>query len=36
VAVGRSVRNAIVLISVTDFFLSLALWGATTTVKVAG
>ncbi|MFC7303019.1 MlaE family ABC transporter permease [Streptomyces monticola] len=36
VAVGRSVRNAIVLISVTDFFLSLAIWGATTTVKVAG
>ncbi|MEV0521922.1 ABC transporter permease [Streptomyces sp. NPDC050439] len=36
VAVGRSVRTAIVLISVTDFFLSLALWGATTTVKVAG
>ncbi|MEU6485372.1 ABC transporter permease [Streptomyces sp. NPDC046887] len=35
-AVGRSVRTAIVLISVTDFFLSLALWGATTTVKVAG
>jgi phospholipid/cholesterol/gamma-HCH transport system permease protein len=26
----------IVLISVTDFFLSLAIWGATTTVKVAG
>ncbi|HCA85573.1 MAG TPA: ABC transporter permease [Streptomyces sp.] len=36
VAVGRSVRNAIVIISVTDFFLSLAIWGATTTVKVAG
>ncbi|MFC7219110.1 MlaE family ABC transporter permease [Streptomyces polyrhachis] len=34
-AVGRSVRTAIVLISVTDFFLSLALWGATTTVRVA-
>ncbi|MFB4317879.1 MlaE family ABC transporter permease [Actinomadura sp. 21ATH] len=36
VAVGRAVRTAIVLISVTDFFLSLAIWGATTTVKVAG
>ncbi|MEO5874663.1 MAG: ABC transporter permease [Streptosporangiaceae bacterium] len=35
-AVGRAVRTSIVLISVTDFFLSLALWGATTTVKVAG
>ncbi|WP_165984704.1 ABC transporter permease [Streptomyces sp. YIM 98790] len=36
VAVGRSVRTAIVLIAVTDFFLSLALWGTTTTVRVAG
>lgn len=36
VAVGRSVRNAIVIISLTDFFLSLAIWGATTTVRVAG
>jgi phospholipid/cholesterol/gamma-HCH transport system permease protein len=36
VAVGRAVRTAIVLISVSDFFLSLAIWGATTTVKVAG
>ncbi|WP_433334137.1 MlaE family ABC transporter permease [Spirillospora sp. CA-294931] len=36
VAVGRAVRTAIVLINVTDLFLSLAIWGATTTVKVAG
>ncbi|MDT3397043.1 ABC transporter permease [Streptomyces sp. B1866] len=36
VAVGRSVRTAIVLISLTDFFSSLAIWGATTTVRVAG
>ena len=36
VAVGRAVRTAIVTIAVTDFFLSLAIWGATTTVKVAG
>ncbi|WP_045301958.1 MlaE family ABC transporter permease [Saccharothrix sp. ST-888] len=36
VAVGRSVRNAIVIISITDFLLSLAIWGATTTVRVAG
>lgn len=35
-AVGRAVRTAIVAISVTDFFLSLAIWGSTTTVKVAG
>ncbi|MDT0307951.1 ABC transporter permease [Streptomyces sp. DSM 44917] len=36
VAVGRSVRTSIVLIGVTDFFLSLAIWGTTTTVRVAG
>ncbi|MFI0350865.1 MlaE family ABC transporter permease [Actinomadura sp. 9N407] len=36
VAVGRAVRTAIVLISLTDFFASLAIWGATTTVKIAG
>jgi phospholipid/cholesterol/gamma-HCH transport system permease protein len=36
VAVGRSVRTAIVLVSVLDFVLSLAIWGATTTVRVAG
>ncbi|EWC61599.1 Conserved hypothetical integral membrane protein YrbE1B [Actinokineospora spheciospongiae] len=36
VAVGRSVRTSIVIISVLDFFLSLAIWGATTTVRVAG
>ncbi|AUG81160.1 ABC transporter permease [Kitasatospora sp. MMS16-BH015] len=36
IAVGRSVRNAIVVISLADFLLSLAIWGATTTVRVAG
>jgi phospholipid/cholesterol/gamma-HCH transport system permease protein len=36
VAVGRSVRTAIVAISVLDLFLSLAIWGSTTTVQVAG
>jgi phospholipid/cholesterol/gamma-HCH transport system permease protein len=36
IAVGRAVRTAIVTISLTDFVLSLAIWGATTTVKVAG
>src|SRR5215470_3523286 len=36
VAVGRAVRTAIVLINVIDFFMSLAIWGATTTVRVAG
>ena len=36
VAVGRAVRTSIVLISVLDLVLSLAIWGANTTVKVAG
>src|SRR6187401_964081 len=36
VAVGRAVRTSIVAINVLDLFLSLALWGATTTVQVAG
>jgi phospholipid/cholesterol/gamma-HCH transport system permease protein len=36
VAVGRSVRTSLVSVSVIDLFLSLALWGATTTVQVAG
>jgi phospholipid/cholesterol/gamma-HCH transport system permease protein len=36
VAVGRAVRTAIVAINLVDFVLSLAIWGATTTVKIAG
>lgn len=36
VAVGRAVRAAIVLVNVLDFFLSLAIWGTTTTVRVGG
>ena len=36
VAVGRAVRTAIVAINVVDFFLSLAIWGSTTTVRIAG
>ncbi|GAB2667290.1 ABC transporter permease [Gordonia jinhuaensis] len=36
VAVGRAVRSALVLIAVLDFFLGLAIWGTTTTVRVAG
>ena len=36
VAVGRAVRTAIVAINLVDFFLSLAIWGSTTTVKIAG
>jgi len=36
VAVGRAVRTAIVAINVIDLFLSLAIWGANATVRVAG
>ena len=36
VAVGRAVRTAIVFVSVIDFFLSLAIWGSTTSVRLAG
>jgi phospholipid/cholesterol/gamma-HCH transport system permease protein len=36
VAVGRAVRLALIVIVVTDFFLSLALWGSTTTVRITG
>jgi len=35
-AVGRAVRAAITAINVLDFFLTLAVWGATTTVRIAG
>jgi phospholipid/cholesterol/gamma-HCH transport system permease protein len=35
VAVGRSVRASLVLIFLFDIFVSLALWGSTTTVKLA-
>jgi phospholipid/cholesterol/gamma-HCH transport system permease protein len=36
VAVGRAVRTSIVAINVVDLFLSLAIWGANTTVRIAG
>jgi phospholipid/cholesterol/gamma-HCH transport system permease protein len=36
VAVGRAVRTAIVTVTLLDFFLSLAIWGTTTTVRIAG
>jgi phospholipid/cholesterol/gamma-HCH transport system permease protein len=36
VAVGRAVRLSLVLIVIADFFLSLALWGSTVTVRIAG
>jgi phospholipid/cholesterol/gamma-HCH transport system permease protein len=36
VAVGKAVRTSIVVINIVDFFFSLAVWGATTTVRIAG
>jgi len=36
VAVGKAVRTSIVAVSVIDLFLSMAIWGATTTVRLAG
>jgi phospholipid/cholesterol/gamma-HCH transport system permease protein len=36
VAVGKAVRTAIVTVTLLDFFLSLAIWGTTTSVRIAG
>ena len=36
VAVGRAVRTTIVVVAILNFFVGLALWGTTTTVRVAG
>lgn len=36
VAVGRAVRTSIVAVNVIDLFLSMAIWGSTTTVRLAG
>jgi len=36
IAVGKAVRTAIVAINVVDFFLSFAIWGASTSVRIAG
>jgi len=36
VAVGRAVRTSIVAVTVLDLFLSMAIWGASTTVRLAG
>jgi phospholipid/cholesterol/gamma-HCH transport system permease protein len=36
VAVGRAVRTSIVVINVTDLLLGMAIWGASTTVRIAG
>ena len=36
VAVGRAVCTTIVVVAILNFFVGLALWGTTTTVRVAG
>jgi phospholipid/cholesterol/gamma-HCH transport system permease protein len=36
VAVGRAVRTSIVAVVVANFFLSFAIWGSTTTVRITG
>jgi phospholipid/cholesterol/gamma-HCH transport system permease protein len=36
VAVGKAVRTSIVAINVIDLFLSMAIWGSSTTVRLAG
>jgi len=36
VAVGNAVRNSIVLFSVLDNLLTLAIWGTTTSIRIAG
>ena len=35
-AVGRATRTSIVTVVVADFFLSFAIWGSTTTVRITG
>lgn len=36
IAVGRAVRACIVIVAITDFFLTLAIFGTTTSVRIAG
>ncbi|HSV40833.1 MAG TPA: ABC transporter permease [Nocardioidaceae bacterium] len=36
IAVGRAIRTSIVTIVVADFFLSFAIWGSNTTVRITG
>ncbi len=35
-AVGKAIRLSIVTVTVADFFLSFAIWGSTTTVRITG
>lgn len=36
VAVGRAIQTSIVALTVMDFFMSFAIWGSTTTVRITG
>jgi len=36
IAVGKAIRMSIVTVVVADFFLSFAIWGSTTTVRITG
>ncbi|HPU13731.1 MAG TPA: ABC transporter permease [Aeromicrobium sp.] len=36
IAVGRAVRTSIVVINIADLMISMAIWGTTTTVRLAG
>ena len=36
VAVGQAIRTSIVTVVVSDFFMSFAIWGSTTTVRITG
>jgi phospholipid/cholesterol/gamma-HCH transport system permease protein len=36
IAVGKAVRLTIVAINIIDLFLSLAIWGSTVSVRLAG
>jgi phospholipid/cholesterol/gamma-HCH transport system permease protein len=36
VAVGRSIRASIVAVNLLDLLLGMAIWGSTTTVRIAG
>lgn len=36
VAVGRAIRTSIVALTLSDFFISFAVWGSTTTVRITG
>jgi len=35
-AVGKAIRSSIVTVVVANFFLSFAIWGSTTTVRITG